>query len=172
MEEKEKYFQEIYQKFSPMIYRFLRQRLPEEDALDILQNTFEKFLYELKKGKNFRGKEKAWLFQVSYNLFVDFLRKEKRHLSIEERREIHTSSPPISSEELRKIFTQVAYRMDPKGRYLLLLDALLEKKLSQKEIGEILGKSDRTIRRMIKKLFYEIEKELKKRGIDESFITS
>ena len=48
-----------------------------EQARDIVQDAFIKFLKELEKGSDLKN-ERAWLYRVSHNLALDFLRKFKR----------------------------------------------------------------------------------------------
>lgn len=62
--------EEIVEKYNGMLYRLAMVRMKnEEDAKDVVQDTFLRFLQHLKKGNSFNDEEhlKAWLLTVATN---------------------------------------------------------------------------------------------------------
>lgn len=53
------------------------------DAQDLFQDTWERVLKESKKRKVPLSNEKAWLFQICTNLYIDRFRKRKREMRAE-----------------------------------------------------------------------------------------
>ena len=71
----------LYEHFSPGVFRFLRSRLngAEEIAEDLTSTVFvkiwEKLSFYVDRGLPFE----AWVFQVTRNCLVDYLRRESRN---------------------------------------------------------------------------------------------
>ena len=75
---------EIYEAYVGLIYSVVydmtRQR---EDAQDITSEFFIR-LWDKADTYQFGGKHKAWLITIARNMTIDFLRKQKRELPVEE----------------------------------------------------------------------------------------
>ena len=72
------YFKVLYRKYYPKVldkcYSIVKSRnLAEELAEDILSNTYEK-LSSFKKMSSFS----SWLYSITYNYCIDYLRKKKK----------------------------------------------------------------------------------------------
>ncbi len=66
----------LYKLYAPKILTYLKTKLPEEDAKDVLSETFLEAidgLPTLQKKENFS----AWLYKIAHNKIVDFYRKQK-----------------------------------------------------------------------------------------------
>jgi len=73
---KENEIEIFYKKFSPRIFRYLQQYLPDEAAQELLNDVFFDAVEEitkLKKQKNLS----AWLYKIAHNKMVDYYRKQK-----------------------------------------------------------------------------------------------
>ncbi|MBX7058716.1 MAG: sigma-70 family RNA polymerase sigma factor [Leptospirales bacterium] len=166
------YIEGVYQAHSSAVRRFLLKLGAQDEADDIVQETFERFIKH-HEGLSFSGgKELAWLFQVARNIWVDRCRKNRRLTALDNEQEpaapeIAAQSPLdlLFQEELGDRMFAIAARMDAQGQFVLLLHLLMESGVRQTEIAERLGKSERTVRRMIEKLFIQLESELRKAGV-------
>lgn len=67
---------EFYQTYSKDLLRYLRKRVPAEEAAEILNDVFLEAIdgmLMLKKDANL----KAWLYKIAYNKTIDYYRKSK-----------------------------------------------------------------------------------------------
>ncbi len=139
------------------IYRIVGR---EEDAQDILQETLVRAFLSI---GNFKGNSsfKTWLFRISYNLSIDFVRKNKRN--IEDLNEtalnlVKSEDSPEKVIEARSELAQVSLglkRLSPEHREALLLREV--DGLSYEEIAEVTGVSQGTV---MSRLFYAREQLL------------
>lgn len=75
---------EIYQAYVGLIYSVIYDMTgKKEDAQDITSEFFIR-LWEKADTYRFGGKHKAWMLTIARNMNIDFLRKVKRELPIEE----------------------------------------------------------------------------------------
>lgn len=89
----------------------------EEDARDVVQNSFE-VLWK-KRTDVTAEKAKAFLFQVAYNQGVDNYRRQSRMVYKEE--EIHEGSYTHTQAGLKKVLDRALHRLDEQARALVLL---------------------------------------------------
>jgi RNA polymerase sigma-70 factor (ECF subfamily) len=170
------YIASIYAKQARGLYKYIRTLVDDSSAEDLLQETFERFIIAVSNKKIIIGMESNWLYRVAHNVSVDYLRKNHRLLFDEELLANIQAPGNLAVDfmdksfqnKIKKIFNQLALKMDKEGKYLILLN-LLQSDAAQKEIGAALGVTERTVRTMTKKLFLFIEAELKKMGIDREF---
>jgi RNA polymerase sigma-70 factor (ECF subfamily) len=74
----EKALIEIYDQFSPVLYRYAMRLLMDEDlAEDCVAETFSRFLHSLKCGKGSHQYLQAYLFRIAHNWITDCYRKNK-----------------------------------------------------------------------------------------------
>ena len=69
----------------------------ENDALDLLQQTFEKALVNIDKFKG--GSVKAWMSTMMKNRFVDNIRKKREHLPGDDLQEVSVEGDQFSAIE-------------------------------------------------------------------------
>ena len=132
----------------------------EADAQDILQETLVRAFLSI---GNFKGNSsfKTWLFRISYNLSIDFVRKNKRN--IEDLNEtalnlVKSEDSPENTIEARSELMRVSLglkRLSPEHREALLLREV--DGLSYEEIAEVTGVSQGTV---MSRLFYAREQLL------------
>lgn len=69
-------FDEIYEQLFPMVYRFVRLRIPLSEVEDVTAEILTKVWRAL---PNFEGKSslKSWTLRISYNHVADFYRTRK-----------------------------------------------------------------------------------------------
>jgi len=120
------------------IYRIVKN---EDDAGDLCQDTFFK---AYKSIKSFKGKSKfsTWLFQISYNLSVNFIKKSKRQVKMDEK--ILRSNPHPSgnhtrnmeAEELNVLIDKLM--LDIPQKYRVVLHLFFKEEKTYEEIGGIM----------------------------------
>ncbi len=89
----------------------------EEDARDVVQNSFE-VLWKKREDVTVE-KAKAYLFQVAYNQSVDNYRKQSRVIYKEEI--VHDGSYTHGQAGLKKVLDRALDRLDEQARALVLL---------------------------------------------------
>lgn len=133
--EKEAY-EKLYQKYSSLVYRIACTVLKnKENAEDVMQNVFVK-LANLPKEKLPTKYEASWLYSVTKNEAISYLRKNKEPLPIEE------VSKERKEDELEEFMQRDSYEtmisyLENKEKQIISLK--VEMGLSFKEIASLLN---------------------------------
>jgi RNA polymerase sigma factor (sigma-70 family) len=112
----------------------------EEDARDVVQNSFE-VLWK-KRDDVAMEKAKAFLFQVAYNQGIDNYRRQSRMVYREE--VVHEGSYSHKSADLRKVLDRALERLDEQARSLILLKDY--EGYRYEEIAQITGLSETQVK--------------------------
>jgi RNA polymerase sigma-70 factor (ECF subfamily) len=148
-----KAFRELIDRYSPKIYWIAYQMTcNSEDARDIAQEVFLRLYGKL---DTFRHTIKftTWLYRITVNLSIDYLRKnsKKETVSIdtfEQSKEISgTESLPdmlVEQNELKGVIGLLARQLTPKQRQVFVLRDLQD--FSTAEVANILKCSSVTVR--------------------------
>lgn len=127
--------------WSDGVFRFARKCTGnEEDARDIVQNSFE-VLWQKRKDVE-PGKAKSFLFQVVYRQSIDLYRKQNRIAYQEEVKDSRTVSQ--ANTELKKVLDRALSRLDEQSRALVLLKDY--EGYDYNEIAQITGLSDSQVK--------------------------
>jgi RNA polymerase sigma-70 factor (ECF subfamily) len=133
-----------------LCYNFVHNK---QDAEDIAQEVFIEVWHSINK---FNGKSKltTWIYRIASNRSIDFLRKNKKHLSDidiskAEFRLSEDSNPQLSMEEreMGQILLKAIDQLPDNQKKALVLSKFEEK--SYKEISEILKKSVSSVESLI-----------------------
>ena len=115
-------------------------------AEDVVQNVFVKLFEHWKQGTHPSDKLKSWLYRVTHNEAVDFIRRESR-LSIlhmkqaEDPVNCSDGADCIENEtDRRAMVLEHVRKLHPAEQQVLLLR--LEEGLSYKEIAEVTGRTE------------------------------
>jgi RNA polymerase sigma-70 factor (ECF subfamily) len=158
-------------------YRMLQR---QEDARDICQETF---LRVLKKAHRFRtgSKFSTWMYQIALNLCRDQLRKRRRWSSIlSEEREIdeQTDSPSdgraagddpslqVEKQQMTRALQMALKEIPPEQREVLIMKEY--EGLKFKEIAEILGAPESTVKSRMYYGLTGLKTALSRQGITEA----
>lgn len=128
----------------------------EQDAMDIVQEVACKALKHLKKLKEPEYAE-TWLFRVTVNASLDFLRKRKR-----EQVGLPAKEEGRADDHGSLLVFDLLRRVDPESRAVILLHCMEGKTFQQ--ISRILGKNVSTV----KSLYYRATKALKTQLTEEA----
>lgn len=112
----------------------------EEDARDIVQNSFET-LWQKKENVPLE-KGKSFLFQVAYNQSIDLYRKKRRVHLTDTITSQETMKP--SNPDLKRILERALAKLDEQARALVLLKDYEGYKYD--EIAQITGLSDTQVK--------------------------
>ncbi len=69
------------------------------DAQDIAQEAFVKAYYQLKKFNPKKGRFSTWLYRIATNVSLDFLRRNKKVINVEEIEALAESTMPTYLED-------------------------------------------------------------------------
>ncbi len=136
-------FEAIVREHQPKLLRYANRLLRDPDAAqDAVQETFLKLLREPPSGES-AGRISNWLYRVTHNLCVDFIRKESRMRNHHEKIETVESEAPFErmfdAEDARGRVEYALTRLSDNQRAALVL-RIYEGK-SYREIAEITGMS-------------------------------
>ncbi|MDD4870612.1 MAG: sigma-70 family RNA polymerase sigma factor [Kiritimatiellae bacterium] len=135
-------------------------------AEDVVQNVFVKLFENWKKGTRPSGKLRSWLYRVTHNEAIDFIRHESR-LSIlhQKQSEENVNCPDgvhcVESEaERRTMVLEHVRKLHPTEQQVLLLR--LEEGLSYKEIAEVTGRTEGNVGCILHNAVLKIAEKVKK----------
>lgn len=135
-EKEENAYEQLYQKYASLVYRIAFSILKnQENAEDVMQNVFVK-LANLSKEKLPSKYEASWLYSVTKNEAISYLRKNKEALPIEE------VSKERKEDELEEFMQRDSYEtmisyLENKEKQIISLK--VEMGLSFKEIASLLN---------------------------------
>lgn len=153
-------FGEIYELFAERIFRYIYLKVGnKEEAEDLTQQVFIRTWESLKNFQFRKNPFSSWVYRIAHNLVVDFYRKQKETLSLNDeiRVEIVDSLDLDENlyykEEVKKILKFIN-QLPEEQKDILMLRFIDD--LSYGEIAKIMKKSPLTLRvlqhRALKKL--------------------
>ena len=151
MAEKEEIFNELLRDYQDKIYRLCCYYVKnEEDRKDLLNDIYYRIWRNLYSFKH-RSSISTWIFRISVNSCIDFIRKETKRKHVMANVEINEETAIDKSENIEKDFIaseriQMLYSCIDR---LSLLDktliSLYLEELSYKEIAEIVGITEKNV---------------------------
>ena len=137
------------------------------DAEEVAQ---EAFVAAWRGLPSFRGESKfsSWLYQLTTNAAIDFLRREKRHRAatpIEDEPEPATPDTPqqaLEESEVRRALQQALDSLTPEHREIFLLRQM--RQLSYEEIGRLLGLEAGTVKSRLSRAKKQLRQILTQKG--------
>lgn len=167
-------FSQLLERFEkPVYHQALRMVGHAEDAADLTQEVFLKVWQGL---PGFQGDSSfsTWLYRLTSNACIDFLRREKRRrgtLSLDdEERELAAQLPDpaptpqraLEQQELRQALEAGLAQLSDEHRQVLVLREL--NGLSYDEIAQVLSLSPGTVKSRIARARLSLAKFLRKNG--------
>ena len=169
-------FKELFDVNKTMVYNLVLSFLQNtEDAEDLTQDVFIEVYRSFDKFKG-NSSVSTWIYRISVNKSLDFLRKKKRkkHFAIFSRL---FSDDEISSDKNKIVhFDHPGILMEQKENARLLFKLINELKenqktafilfhieeLSQKEIAEIMGISSKAVELLVRRAKLKLKEKLEK----------
>jgi RNA polymerase sigma-70 factor (ECF subfamily) len=162
-------FGELYDIYYSKIFGYILKRVADVDvAKDIVSETFLKALKNLWKFRWRNVSFSAWLYRIASNEIVNFFRKKKPAISIDKIAEPFSTSNPVeeiieAQESLKRhndflFFQKEITKLSFKYQEVITLRFFEKKQI--KEIAEILGKKEGTIKSLLHRGIKELAKML------------
>ena len=158
----------LVETYETSVYRLaLRMCGNAHDAEEVAQ---EAFVAAWKGMPAFRGESKfsSWLYQLTTNAAIDFLRREKRHRAttpIEDEVDLAAPGTPqqaAEAAEVRQTLQQALDTLTPEHREIFLLRQM--RQLSYEEIGQLLGLEAGTVKSRLSRAKKQLREILTKKG--------
>ena len=161
---------QLYSKYQKEIYLYLYSLCENREvAEDLMQETFLKALLSLPDS---HANMRAWLYMVARNLFFNYKKKARDHISLETVEEVlsdEESSSILQSllkDERRRVLYQAVQSLREDKREILVLQYFGG--LSQKEIAALLRKSQENVRVLAYRSKKELKEYMEEKGYDIS----
>lgn len=155
----------LYDRFQPEIVRYLAHRVGDPDtAEDLAQQVFLKAWQAIPRYEARGVPFKAWLYRMAHNQMVDHFRTRKVTSDldgIDVPEDAEAESIVIAAEMSAALGTALA-RLSEDHRQVLTLRFLMEK--SAKEIGEIMGRKEVTVRGLQMRALQALRREIEETG--------
>ena len=158
----------LVETYETSVYRLaLRMCGNAHDAEEVAQ---EAFVAAWKGLPAFRGESKfsSWLYQLTTNAAIDFLRREKRYraaVPMEDEPEPATPDTPqqaMEESEVRQALQQALDTLTPEHREIFLLRQM--RQLSYEEIGRLLGLESGTVKSRLSRAKKQLREILTQKG--------
>jgi RNA polymerase sigma-70 factor (ECF subfamily) len=155
----------LYDRFQPEIVRYLTHRTRDMDAAeDLAQQVFLKAWQAIPRYEDRGVPFKAWLYRMAHNQMVDHFRSRRPTSDLE------GLDLPVDSEaetlllegEMQEALKGALERLTEDHRQVLVLRFLMEK--SAREIGEIMGRKEVTIRGLQMRALQSLRREIESMG--------
>ncbi len=161
--------QEIYEKYSKLIYNYLVSLTKNSEiSQELMQETFYSAIKNINKFKD-ESSIKTWLFKIAQNKWKDYIKSSnnKQAIQLDENAENTVIAPSFENNLLEKEELICLYKfihtLDENTKEVIYLK--LKSDFSFKEIGNILGKSEEWAR----VTFYRGKQKLKEEFKNEGF---
>jgi RNA polymerase sigma-70 factor (ECF subfamily) len=149
-------FKPVYEAYFLRVYRYCLKRIGNiEEAEDITSLVFTRALTHI---ASFRGGSfPAWLFRIAHNVLANHFRDQRGTIPLERVEQIGRDDDPLekleTNEERQHIMRLVA-TLSEEQRNLLALK--ITARLSAKEIGVVIGKSEGAVRVAIHRVIQQL----------------
>ena len=137
-------FEKLYTKYNKLVYGIAFSILKnKEDSEDVVQIVFSK-LYKIDKNKLPSNKEASWLYTLTKNETLSFLRKKNNDIHLESIYEIEDKDNEINNIIDQVEFNRLISGLNDKEKQIISLKILAN--LSFDEIGKLLNEPTGTIK--------------------------
>jgi RNA polymerase sigma-70 factor (ECF subfamily) len=165
-------FGELYQEYVDRIYSYIYYRVSNHhDAEDLTARTFQQALSHIGRYVNRGVPFSAWLYRIAHNMVANWYRSRNRRkfISLDDLVLVSTrrnSSPDTVAErnEERAALLRAIGRL-PEARQQLLILKFTER-LSNREIGQVMGRTEGAIKSLYHRTLLALRDELKEEGFE------
>lgn len=158
-------FGALYDRFQPEIYRYLVIRVRDQDvAEDLAQQVFLKAWQAIPRYEHRGAPFRAWLYRMAHNQMVDYFRTRRPSTDLEdvELPEDPEAEDRVLAAEMNEALQAALERLSEDHRQVLVLRFLMEK--SAREIGEIMGRKEVTVRGLQMRALQALRREIESQG--------
>jgi len=155
----------LYDRFQPEILRYLAHRIGDPDtAEDLAQQVFLKAWQAIPRYEARGVPFKAWLYRMAHNQMVDHFRTRRPTTDLEgiDLPEDAEAESMVLAAEMTVALEQALGKLSEDHRQVLVLRFLMEK--SAREIGEIMGRKEVTVRGLQMRALQALRREIEETG--------
>lgn len=162
-------FAKIYDIFIDPIYRYVYYRVNSSEAEDLIETVFLKVWENIRQYRPRKKSFSSWIFRIAHNLVIDYYRGYKNGVFEEltpqmpdqtrEHNPICSAQNVLDKESLRVALSKL------KRQYSEIIIYKFINELSNKEITEIMKKSEGSLRILQFRALKALKKELENMGI-------
>lgn len=135
-------YNQCVDKFADGVYRFILKNIRnEEHARDIVQDAFAK-MWEKAKDIQF-SKSKSYLFTAAYHTMIDWIRKERFTVDIDDHQEMMPANDSGYSD-LKEVLNEAFEKLPEVQRSVIMLRDY--EGYSYQEIGDITGLNESQVK--------------------------
>lgn len=137
-------FEKLYNRYNKLVYGIAFSILKnKQDAEDIVQIVFTK-IYSIDKNKLPSSNEASWLYSVTKNETINYLKNKKNNIDLESIYELEDNNNEIDKIINQDKYNRIISKLNEKEREIVSLKILSN--LSFEEIGKILNVPTGTIK--------------------------
>lgn len=129
-------------------------------AEDIAQESFIKAYYRLSEFDADKGRFSTWLYKIATNQALNYLRKNKRRVTIEDIESLADQTVPVSLDENEKQIIRDAITMLEPPKYGAIVKAYFWDGRSYSEIAKEYGTTTNTIGTWIRRAKAQLREKL------------
>lgn len=162
-------YADLYNHFVDKIYRYIYYRVNSGEAEDLVETVFMKVWENIRQYKPASKTFSAWIFRIAHNLVVDHYRAAKEITSEldydiadtnDEVNPLKLTEKSLNHETLKRAIKKL------KKQYQEIVVMKFINDLSNKEIADLLGKNEGTLRILQFRALRALKKELKSQKVD------
>lgn len=166
-------FGDLYNKYVERIYNYhYRHTSNSTEAEDLTSRTFYRALRSLHRYRETGASFQAWLFRIAHNLVVNWYRdnKDHHHVSIDVDHPVTLRATSLSPEsrltqtETQQALLTVIDDLAEDRKTLIILKFV--ERMTNAEIGEVLGRSEGAIKALYHRTLIDLRKSMKE-GISD-----
>lgn len=154
-------FSELYELYVQKIYSFIFYKLlDKETAEDLTSETFMKALSHIETYDAKKSAFNTWLFNIARNTVIDHFRIHKNHKDLNDIWELSSLENVESDLDLTLKYEDLQQnlrKLSAKNREILMMRFWQD--LSFREIAEILGKSEGSVKMQATRAVKQLKKE-------------
>lgn len=156
-------FEKLYNKYNKLVYGIAFSILKNKpDSEDVVQTVFSK-IYTLEKDKLPTAKVGTWLYKVTKNETLLFLRKKDNNIDLDTIYNLKNENNAIDQFISRDSYNKLINSLNSKEQQIVSLKVLSN--LTFDEIGKLLGESTNTIKWRYYKAIYTLKIALSNLGM-------
>lgn len=160
----------IYDQLIDQIYRYIYFKTPSvEIAEDLTEDVFFKVWKNIKKYKKKGFPFSSWVFRIAHNEVVDFYRKNKEVLALDETwqdQKQENAPHELVEKQLIQKEVQVALRGLPENQAQAVILRYIND-FSNQEISQTMNKSETAVRILISRGLTKLQALLKGKGLEK-----
>ena len=163
-------FGALYQEYVDRIYSYIYYRVSNHhDAEDLTARTFQQALSHIKRYTNQGVPFSAWLYRIAHNIVANWhrARSRRKFISLDDlvmfsnRKRTSPDALAVRNEE-RAALLRAIHRLPSDRQQLLILK--FTEKLSNREIGEIMSRTEGAIKSLYHRTLLALREELEREG--------